>query len=131
MICTHFQSRRLHFARSVIYLNRLKHNLTDFVKDAHNNSVEQEDRYWGMESALERLEGRVAREEYYGSEVWEASSADERGGEEASADGLGSWREEVERARSESVAAYEKFLDLLHFYYAENRREAELGTREG
>lgn len=66
----------------MITVLRLKHTLTDFVKAAHNNSVEQEDRYWGVESALERLEGRVAREEYYGSEVWEASSADERGGEE-------------------------------------------------
>jgi hypothetical protein len=115
----------------MITVLRLKQSLIDFVKVAHNNSVEQEDRYWGVESALERLEGRVVREGYYGSEVWEASSADERGREETSAGSLGSWREEVERARSESVVAYEKFLDLLHFYYAENRREAEMGTREG
>jgi hypothetical protein len=54
---------------------------------------------------------------------------------------LDAWREQVEQARRgqeagwslprESAEAYEDFLDSLFFYYGENARAAEKGTREG
>ena len=41
-------------------------------------------------------------------------------------------REQVAAANPTGLRmSYEQFLDLLYFYYAENMREAELGTREG
>jgi hypothetical protein len=60
-------------------------------------------------------------------------------------DPLDAWREQVEQARRgqeaswslaqslarESADAYEDFLDSLFFYYGENARAAEKGTREG
>ena len=55
------------------------------------------------------------------------------------------WREQVDQARrgqelgwsvaqglaQESAAAYEGFLESVFFYYSENARAAEEGTREG
>jgi hypothetical protein len=55
------------------------------------------------------------------------------------------WREQVEQARRgqeagqslaqglarDSADAYEDFLDSIFFYYGENARAAEKGTREG
>jgi hypothetical protein len=55
------------------------------------------------------------------------------------------WREQVDQARrgrelswnlaqglsQESAAAYDDFLEALFFYYGENIRAAEKGTREG
>ncbi len=55
------------------------------------------------------------------------------------------WREQVDQARrgqeaswslaqglaSESAEAYEDFLESIFFYYGENARAAEKGTREG
>jgi hypothetical protein len=55
------------------------------------------------------------------------------------------WREQVDQARrghelgrnlaqdlaQESAAAYDDFLEALFFYYGENARAAEKGTREG
>jgi hypothetical protein len=54
---------------------------------------------------------------------------------------LDAWREQVEQARRgqeanwslarDSTDAYEVFLDSIFFYYGENARAAEKGTREG
>jgi hypothetical protein len=58
---------------------------------------------------------------------------------------LDAWREQVEQARRgqeaswslaqglarDSTDAYEDFLDSISFYYGENARAAEKGTREG
>jgi hypothetical protein len=58
---------------------------------------------------------------------------------------LDAWREQVEQTRrgqeagrsltqfltQESADAYEDFLDSIFFYYGENARAAEKGTREG
>ena len=58
---------------------------------------------------------------------------------------LDAWREQVEQARRgqeaswslaqelawDSADAYEDFLDSVFFYYGENARAAERGTREG
>ena len=58
---------------------------------------------------------------------------------------LDAWREQVEQARRgqeagwslaqgltrDSAYAYEDFLDSVFFYYGENARAAERGTREG
>jgi hypothetical protein len=58
---------------------------------------------------------------------------------------LDAWREQVEQARrgqeaswslaqglaGDSADAYEDFLDSVFFYYGENARAAERGTREG
>ena len=58
---------------------------------------------------------------------------------------LNVWREQVDQARRgqeaswsiahglarESAAAYEDFLESVFFYYGENARAAEKGTREG
>ena len=58
---------------------------------------------------------------------------------------LDAWREQVDQARrgqelgwsvaqglaQESAAAYEGFLESVFFYYGENARAAEKGTREG
>ena len=58
---------------------------------------------------------------------------------------LNVWREQVDQARRgqeaswsiahglarESAAAYEGFLESVFFYYGENARAAEKGTREG
>ena len=51
------------------------------------------------------------------------------------------WREQVNQGRSgqeaiwslaqQSAAAYEDFLESVFFYYGENARAAEKGTREG
>ncbi len=55
------------------------------------------------------------------------------------------WREQVDQARrgrelswnlaqrlsQESAAAYDDFLEALFFYYGENARAAEEGTKEG
>jgi hypothetical protein len=51
------------------------------------------------------------------------------------------WREQVNQARSgqeaswnlarDSADAYEDFLESIFFYYGENARAAEKGTREG
>ena len=55
------------------------------------------------------------------------------------------WREQVDQARrghelgwnlaqglaQESADAYEDFLESIFFYYGENAREAEEGTKEG
>jgi hypothetical protein len=55
------------------------------------------------------------------------------------------WREQVDQTRrghelgrnlaqdlaQESAAAYDDFLEALFFYYGENARAAEKGTREG
>jgi hypothetical protein len=58
---------------------------------------------------------------------------------------LDAWREQVEQARRgqeagwslaqglarDSADAYEDFLDSIFFYYGENARAAEKGSREG
>jgi hypothetical protein len=58
---------------------------------------------------------------------------------------LDAWREQVEQARRgqeagwslaqelarDSADAYEDFLDSVFYYYGENARAAERGTREG
>lgn len=58
---------------------------------------------------------------------------------------LDAWREQVEQARRgqeagwslaqelawDSADAYDDFLDSIFFYYGENARAAEKGTREG
>ncbi len=58
---------------------------------------------------------------------------------------LDAWREQVEQARRgqeaswslaqglarDSADAYEDFFDSIFFYYGENARAAEKGTREG
>ena len=58
---------------------------------------------------------------------------------------LDAWREQVEQARRgqeagwslaqelawDSADAYDDFLDSIFFYYGENARAAERGTREG
>ncbi len=58
---------------------------------------------------------------------------------------LDAWREQVEQARRgqescwslaqglarDSADTYEDFLDSISFYYGENARAAEKGTREG
>ena len=58
---------------------------------------------------------------------------------------LDAWREQVEQARRgqeagwslaqglarDSADAYDDFLDSISFYYGENARAAEKGTREG
>ena len=55
------------------------------------------------------------------------------------------WREQIDQTRRgqdiswsvaqvlarESAAAYEDFLESIFFYYGENAREAEEGTKEG
>jgi hypothetical protein len=51
------------------------------------------------------------------------------------------WREQVDQARrgqeaswslaQQSADAYEDFLESIFFYYSENARAAEKGTREG
>jgi hypothetical protein len=64
---------------------------------------------------------------------------------EEHSDLLGVWREQVDQARRgqeaswslaqglarESAHAYEDFLESIFFYYGENTRAAEKGTKEG
>jgi hypothetical protein len=119
----------------VVTVTHLKQDLAGFHKAEHNHGLE-EDRYWGISSALERLDGRLAREEYYSRmDMWEAKPidgvAEGRSGKKESGEPLDVWSEEVERVRSESMSAYEYFLDSLFFYYGENARAVEMGTSEG
>lgn len=47
-----------------LVVTRLNRYLAGFLKGKHNYGLE-EDRYWGISSALERLNERHTREEYY------------------------------------------------------------------
>ena len=57
-------------------------------------------------------------------DVWREQVNQARRGQEAS------WSLAQERAQ-QSAAAYEDFLESVFFYYGENTRAAEKGTREG
>lgn len=117
-------------------ITMLKDRLVGIIRTRQSGSgpLQVDDRYWGIDSALERLDGRYAREEYYERYIWGGERPDvaaEDRGLDPTPDDADFWRAEVERARLESVDAYENFLDTLLFYYAETAGAAEMSTRDG
>jgi hypothetical protein len=82
------------------------------------------------------LEGRIAREEYYRVDKWEAKRT-HKGAEgyrrqKEDVDHLDAWREECEeRARSEPRHDYQYFLDSLSSYYGEIASAVVMGTGDG
>lgn len=117
-------------------VTHLRQFLASFLKAQPDYRLE-EDRHWVLNSALERMDGRLAPEEHYGRVALETRRADETAGgssgekKPSEHEPDTSWRAEAERARSESAIAYERYLDTLFFYYVKIARAVEMCTRQG
>ena len=119
----------------MVMVTHLRLYLASFLKTERNQKL-QEDRYWGISSTLERFDGRLVREEYHyrmemGEEKRTDDVAENHSEKKTLEDHQSSCREQVERARLESLSAYGYFLDSLFLYYGENTKAAEMGTSDG